>query len=83
MLRGREVLDRIKKADDCGSIPPTIVKILVAIADDHSALKQEIMECAKAIDMMADIVFANTQIMENMKNMTENIRRMRGTTDEE
>lgn len=83
MLRGREVFDLIQKSDDKDKIPPTITKILVKIADDHSALKQEILECAKSIDQMSDILLANTHIIENVKKMTDRIRNMRGTADEE
>ena len=69
-MKGREVFELLNK-----KIDPNLLKVLVAIAENQSILRQKVMDIARLLDQMSDVIAMNVTTMENMKQTIERVRK--------
>lgn len=74
-MKGREVVELLNRDS---SISPSVKKVLFALAERQSHQAKEIMELARLIDMVAQLVGQMMTIGENLKSATEAIQKQRG-----
>ena len=73
MIKGRDVFDKLNKKVD-----PTLVEVLVQLAEDQFVLKKELVGCAAQLDSMANILGNFTVVAEHMKKEMMKIRKKYG-----
>jgi len=73
MIKGRDVFDKLNKKVD-----PTLVEVLVQLAEEQNVLKKEMVDVAKMVDQMADILGNFTVVAENMKKEMVKLRKRYG-----
>ena len=73
MIKGRDVFDKLNKKVD-----PTLVEVLVQLAEEQNVLKKEMVDVAKMVDQMADILGNFTVVAENMKKEMAKLRKRYG-----
>ena len=71
-MKGREVFELLNK-----EVSPSVMKVLMAIAERQSHQAKEIMELAQMIDLTAQLVNQMISVGEQIKSVTDKLRKDR------
>jgi hypothetical protein len=71
MMRGREVRERLQTRN----VDPELVYVIAAVAEDVSEMRHDLVEMAKQLDMMTNILSNFMKVGDNMK---KTIQRLQG-----